>query len=510
MNYSDSARIRAVLTNCGFLYSETEEEADIIIFDTCSIKQKAEDKITGRLKEIPKDKRIWITGCMVQHNFRLSPLTKGGGEAGGSKPLSAFKRGNFIGSIKTVNPKVIGKTNEEIKELKSKKNADFSSSIFINHAYNPLFFELNKTYPHLELFFRIDDTGFLPLMLQTLGYENIKINTELFNEYEKIIPNEGASMNTHNKTAYIPISTGCNQFCAYCIVPFARGLERHFPAEQIINEAKQHLKNWVKEISLLGQIVNKHPDFVHILKEILKLEGLEWLRYTSPYPTYYSEELLQLHETEEKLCPHIHIPFQSGSTSVLKKMFRGYTAEQCYQFIDKIRALKREISITTDMIIWFPDETEEEFEKSLQLVEYGKFDMVYMGIYSNRPGTFADKKYTDNIPYEVKHQRRTKMNELLKNISTENNQKELWTKIKMMINKIDKDGNLYGYTTNMKQVNVPLRLHSPWLEEDEWKPEGANFQPWDIIPIIITEAQKFKLIGETIYYFSIWNLSSKK
>jgi tRNA-2-methylthio-N6-dimethylallyladenosine synthase len=131
--------------------------------------------------------------------------------------------------------------------------------------------------------------------------------------------------------------------------------------------------------------VNKHPDFVHILQEILQLEGLEWLRYTSPYPTYYTSELLALHENEPKLCPHIHIPFQSGSSAVLKKMFRGYSAGECYQFIDQIRRLKRDISITTDMIIGFPGETDEDFAESLQLVEYGKFDMIFMGIYSPRP-----------------------------------------------------------------------------------------------------------------------------
>jgi tRNA-2-methylthio-N6-dimethylallyladenosine synthase len=237
----------------------------------------------------------------------------------------------------------------------------------------------------LELFFRIDDTGYLPLILQKIGYELSNFDTEMVNEYEKIIPNENPSMNAHHRSAYLPISTGCNQFCAYCIVPFARGLERHFPAEQIIHEAKLHLQKGAKELTLLGQIVNKHPDFVHILREILKLDGLERLRYTSPYPTYYTSELLSLHENEPKLCPHIHIPFQSGSSAVLKKMFRGYSAAECYDFIDQIRKLNRDISITTDMIIGFPGETEEDFAESLQLVEYGKFDMIFMGIYSPRP-----------------------------------------------------------------------------------------------------------------------------
>lgn len=158
-------------------------------------------------------------------------------------------------------------------------------------------------------------------------------------------------MNMHASTAYVPISTGCNQFCAYCIVPYARGLEKYFPVEQIVKEVQMHLDRGAKEIVLLGQIVNKHPQFVEIVKAVLQLKGLKWLRYTSPYPTYYSKELLALHETEEKLCPHIHMPLQSGSDDVLKRMFRGYSVADAKKFIDNIRALKRDMSITTDIIV---------------------------------------------------------------------------------------------------------------------------------------------------------------
>lgn len=247
-------------------------------------------------------------------------------------------------------------------------------------------------------------------------------------------------------------------------MPFARGLEKWFPVEQIVNEAKVYLANGVKEVVLLGQIVNKHPDFLTIVKEVLKLEGLEWLRYTSPYPTYYSDELLALHESEPKLCPHIHIPFQSGSTSVLKKMFRGYSAEQCYEFIDRIRALKRKISITTDIILGFPGETEEDFQKTLQLVEYGRFDMIYMGIYSNRPGTFADRKYVDDIPYATKHQRRSQLNELLHTISTSNNTQEVGQIRMMIVNEIADNGQIFGYTDNMKQVLIQPSSETQKLE----------------------------------------------
>ena len=209
-------------------------------------------------------------------------------------------------------------------------------------------------------------------------------------------------------------------------MPYARGMEKHLPMKQIVEEVRYHIQNGIQEITLLGQIVNKHPDFVAIVEAILALPGdLKRLRYTSPYPTYYSDELLALHESEPRLCPHIHMPLQSGSTTVLKKMFRGYDREQFMEFVDKIRALKRPISITTDIIVGFCDETEEDFQETLSLTEYLRPDMIYIGIYSTRPGTYAARKYEDNIDKKTKHDRRDRLNELLKKISLENNQKEI-------------------------------------------------------------------------------------
>lgn len=449
--------------NCGFEYSENIDRADIVIFDTCSVRQKAEDKITGSLKDIPADKKIWITGCMIQHGMK----NDGKGN---------LKRGNFGG--------VSNLKNEAFHELDCFASSQWQT-LRINEAFNPMWSNLKKTYDNLELMFRIDDTGFLPLILKEIWYKIEKYDSEMVNEYEKIIPTGNTSMNEHTSSAFVPISAGCNQFCAYCIVPFARGLERNFEVEQILNEVKMHLQNGAKEISLLWQIVNKHPNFVEILKEILKLEGLEWLRYTSPYPTFYNADLLKLHETEPKLCSHIHIPFQSGSESILKKMFRWYWKDECYEFIDKIRNLNRDISITTDMIIWFPWESEEDFEESMKLVEYGRFDMIYMGIYSTRPWTFAHKQFKDDIPYKVKHQRRSRMNELLKKISRENNKKEIWLTRAMMVNKIDEDWIIYGYSDNMKQIKT-LDI---WLKTLDC---GLG----DIIEVKIVGWGEFKLEGE--------------
>lgn len=497
MNYADSARIKAVLTNCWFSYTENIKEADIVIFDTCSIKQKSEDKITGKLKSIRLDQKVRITWCMIQHNLRNSKI---------KSEKWKLKIGNFMGIVKTKTPKVVWFTVDEVNLMKTAEKS--SEIIWVNNIFNPIFHNLTQKRKNIELMRRIDDTGFLPLMLKKLWYE-ISYDQELINEYEKIIPEHiSTSMNTHQTTAYIPISTWCNQFCAYCIVPYARGLEKYFPVEQIVHEAKVHLKNWAKEIVLLGQIVNKHPEFVKILKEILKLAWLKWLRYTSPYPTYYIKELLALHEQEEKLCPHIHMPLQSGSDSVLKRMFRGYTIQQAKEFIDTIRNLKRKISITTDIIVGFPDETEEDFQQTLDLVKYGKFDMVYIGIYSPRPGTLAEKKYPDNISRTVKRDRRSRLNDLLKDISRKNNEKEIWNIKEILVNKINK-WMIEWYTDNMKQVlleqgNREQVARRKKTEFETWNLELCLMDRQDVtkvgefIKVKIIKAIPFKIYGEII------------
>jgi len=480
MNYADAARIKAVMINCGFLYCETIEDADIIIFDTCSIKQKAEDKITWRLQNIPSNKKIWITWCMVQHNLRNSKIQK----AQTWKTITGLmKKGNFINNIETKKPTLIGISNENFKNI-TKNNQN--TNLFINHAFNPLFVNLQKKFKNLELIFRIDDIGFLPFITKKLWYK-IDPEAEIINEYAEIIPNfqqmEHKEERENPAKAYIPISTWCNQFCSFCIVPYARGLEKYYSIEQIIEETKKHLNNWVKEITLIWQIVNKHPQFNEIIKKVLKLPWLERLRYTSPYPSYYNKELFKLHETEKKLCPHIHIPVQSGSNTILKKMFRGYTVEEFKNFIDQIKLLKRQISITTDIIVGFPNETEKDFQETLNIVEYSKFDMIYIGIYSPRKGTYAEQRIPDNISYSIKHQRRDTLNKLLTKISTKNNQKEIWQSKKILIDKIishTKTFLIQWHTDNMKTI--------------EWS-STKKYNKWDFVQKTITKTQSLKLFS---------------
>jgi len=459
MNYADSGRITTVLKNLWFSQVNNIQDADIVIFDTCSVRQKSEDKITWKLREIPKDKKIWITWCMGQHNLTENRIKENKNIHSNWKVK--FKKWNFVWNLKQL------------------KNEDIP--FIINEVYQPIWTRLKQKFPNIELIFRIDDTHFLPKILKYLWYNVKDTKISQLSSYMDLLPEvANQTENEKVKTAYVPISTGCSQFCSYCIVPFARWLERYRNIEDIVDEVKYWTDKWKEEIVLLWQIVNKHPKFYQILKAILKIKKIKWLRYTSPYPTYYSDEIFSLHEQEKKLCPHIHIPVQSGSNKILKLMNRWYTVEQFKEFIDKIRTLKRDISITTDMIVGFSNETEKDFQQSLDLVKYWKFDMIYVGVYSPRPNTLAWKTLQDNVPRKIKQARWKKLNDLLYKISYENNQKEIW-KICQAIIVWKKEWKYYGYTRNFKNLEIGKF------------PENKI---WEIVDIKITNWIALKLFWE--------------
>lgn len=453
MNYADSARIRAVLTNIGFLEVQNISDADIVVFDTCSVRQKSEDKITGLMQDIDKSKKIWLTGCMIQHNMKNM----------GSK---RFAEWNFI-DIDSPETKVVGLT----------KDLDFSDAkpIPVNYAFDPMFSRFKKKFDNLELFFRIDDLGYLPEILGQIGYEFDAIT--LWVDYLNIFASKSNKLQQNTKTVYVPIQVGCNQFCSYCIVPYARGLEKNRSYEDIMAEVKFHLQNWATEIVLLGQIVNKHPEFAKILKDISALPWVFWLRYTSPYPNFYSDEILALHENIENIAPHIHAPVQSGSNKILKKMFRGYSIEQYDEFVSKVQNLKRDISLTTDIIIGFPDENDEDFFLSLENIKKSKFDMIYMWIYSPRPWTYSARKYEDNVERKIKQSRWQQMNELLRQVSKNNNEKEVGKIFNVMTNEILQDWLAVWYSDNMKTVVF----------------ETKDAKVWEISKVKITSWETLKL-----------------
>ncbi len=476
MNYTDSARVKAVLQNLWYEYTKNIEEAELVIFVTCSVRQKAEDKITWFIKEIPSNKKIWITGCMSQHYLRTSKILK---KFFWQKTIpDNMKVWNFIDSL--YKPNLLEKYAvvwfENIDKV-NQKLENWTKIIPVNHCFNPFFYNLHKKFENIELVFRIDDTWLLPIILKAqknagsgLFFEILdKQNNDFYDEYTDIIPQAttmiGNSKNMNQnvkiqKSAFVPISTWCSQFCHYCIVPFSRWLERHFSKEKVLKEVKFYLDQWVEEITLLGQIVNKHPQFVEIIKEILSLRSnLKRLRYTSPYPTYYSQELFDLHQNEPRLCPHIHIPVQSWSNKILKLMNRWYTVEEFKQMIDQIYNLKRKINITTDIIVWYSNETDGDFEQTLDLVRYCRFTQIFIWKYSVRPWTYASNYLQDNISQKQKEQRFEVLDKLFRQIAKEENQQEIWNQTLVMITTINWNIAKW-YTENMKNITLNIKKNS--------------------------------------------------
>lgn len=479
MNYSDAARIKAVLTNCGRSHVDERNDADVVIIDTCSVRQKSEDKVRWLLKEVRPDQKIRCTGCMIGHNLNLKKA-----KATTSKK---YTTGNFLWNVESNEPAIVWlePLTDEIRKTLSPSD----EVLYVNHSFDPLWRTMRESFPNTELFFRINDLGFLPFVMRKLWY-TVNPDIDVVNEYTWIIPHNANMLFAENtQTAYVPISTGCSQFCAYCIVPYARWLEKNRDKEEVMKEVAAQIAGGASEIVLLGQIVNKHPDFDEIVRRTCETPGVKRVRYTSPYPTFYSDTLLHLHETMENLCPHIHMPMQSGSTKVLKKMFRWYTAEQFKEFVDKIRALSRPISITSDVIVGFCTETEEDFQETIDLVRYAKFDLIYMGIYSPRPGTIAQRKFEDDVPKAVKKERRHRLNEVLKEVSAENNEAEIGTTKTVMIREITDDAIIW-YSENMKQVIIHVG-------EDTIRPY-TPLKPWQYVRVKIVSVRSFTLYGEIV------------
>lgn len=473
MNYSDSERIGAVLASLGFEKVEQPEEADLILYNTCMVRQKAEDRVLGqvrhwmRLRKKRPDLKVGITGCMVQKS---------------STQRSAVK------------DKVL------------------------------------KRMPAVDLVFRIEDVGRLEELLTEVGldFRQDQVQDEKpadfsVDHYLKIKPRY-----TNQFQAFIPIMTGCDNFCSYCVVPYARGRERSRPKEEILEEARELVKNGCVEITLLGQNVNSYglskidqesnrfgagsgqvdspplsgggndtlrqaqgdkqqkPPFVELLEELNQLEGLKWIRFTSSHPKDMSDELIEAVAKLPKLCKHIHLPVQSGDNAVLKRMNRNYTREHYLELVRKIREKMPDAALTSDIIVGFPGETEEEFQNTVRLFEEVRWDMVYIGRYSPRPETVSAREMEDDVDRNEKGRRWHALNEVLGRISLEKNKEYEGRKVEVLFESF-KNGLLTGKTETFKTVLVGA---GPAAGEDLADLVGK------FAPVEVKEAQEWVLKGE--------------
>ena len=313
--------------------------------------------------------------------------------------------------------------------------------------------KLNKSYPYVDIIFGTHTLHKLPENISKLLENNTKIEDVLDIEDIPIKRNDAVK-------ASVTIMNGCNNFCSYCIVPYVRGRERSRKPEDILKEIKKLAEDGYKEIMLLGQNVNSYNggieyNFSNLLIDINKINGIERIRFISPHPKDFTDDVIDAIAKCEKVCKVIHLPLQSGSTNVLKAMNRKYTKEQYLSLVKKMKDKIPNIAFTTDIIVGFPGETEKDFKDTLDVVKKVNFDQVFMFIYSRRVGTVADKM-ENQIPEEIKHERFNKLKELVEKQIEENNNKYIGTVQKILIDGTSKTNKntLSGRTDSNKIVVI--------------------------------------------------------
>ena len=425
LNENDSEKIAGMLTEMGYEYIEDYKEADLIVFNTCCVRENAEERLFGKIGEVKKLKEskeviLAIGGCMMQE------------------------------------PKML----EKIK----------------------------KSYPFVNVIFGTHTMQNLPENIYKAIVENEKVKDviDIDGEIYEGLP---IKRNSDYK-ASVTIMYGCNNFCSYWIVPYVRGRERSRKPELILEEVKGLADEGYKEITLLGQNVNSYrgndiiKNFADLLNEVCKIDGIERVNFISPHPKDFTDDVIEVIANNEKITRIVHLPLQAGNTKVLKEMNRKYTKEQYLTLAKKMLEKIPDLVLSTDIIVGFPGETDEEFEDTLDVVRQINFEQIFMFIYSKRDGTVAAER-EDQVPEEVKHVRFNKLKELYESRVDENNEKYLNTTQKLLIEGKSKNNEkmLEGRTSTNKVV-----IFEPHQEK----------KPGDIVSVKITEAHKWYLKGEII------------
>jgi len=399
MNVADSEVVSSIMSENGYDQTPEMEEADLILVNTCSIRENAEQRVWGRLDVFKQIKN--------QH-----PNVKVG---------------------------VIGCMAERLKEKLIEKEKS------------------------VDLVIGPDSYRALPKLIETVDSGQKGINTLLSKEetYGDIAPVRAGK---NQISAFISIMRGCNNMCSYCIVPFVRGRERSRDPQTIISEASELSEQGFKEITLLGQNVDsyawKRPDgtvmpFAELLEQTAKINPSLRIRFATSHPKDLSDEVLKVISKYENICRHIHLPVQSGSTRILKKMNRGYSRDWYMNRIDAIRKYLPDAEITTDIMTGFCDETEEDHKETLSLMEYANYDFAYMFKYSERPGTKAARRMEDNVPEETKKRRLNEIIELQNKLSAENKKKAVGQTFTVLIESTSKKSeNEYSGRNSQNQVVV--------------------------------------------------------
>ena len=424
-NVRDGESIAGMMEVMGFTNTEDTAEADVLIFNTCAVRRAAEEHVLGEigmlkgLKNENPDRIFCVCGCMAQEESVVQ--------------------------------------------------------------------EILKSYPQVDLIFGTHNIYRLPDLLKEVMTTK-KRKVEVLSEEGRIIENLPVKR-TQNVKGYVDIMYGCNKFCTYCIVPYTRGKERSRRMSDIIREVKQLIQNGGKEVILLGQNVNAYgkdlgmdDGFTDLLIAVAET-GIERIRFYSSSPRDYSESTIQAMLDHPNIMPALHLPVQSGSNEVLRRMARGYTVEQYKEVFDRLKSKIPNITFTTDLIVGFPQETDEEFRDTIALVDYCKFDGAFSFMYSPREGTPA-ARMDGQIDAAVKKERLHELNEHINHWAKENNQKYLHKTVKVLCEgRSKKNAAVYsGYSEENKLVNFTGQ-------------EGLENQN---VEVEITEVRSFSLNGKAL------------
>ena len=424
MNEHDSEKLRGILESVGCRPAEQDEDADIIVYNTCAIRDGAEQKVYGRLGYLKTLKRqrpdllIALCGCMIQQKTALE--------------------------------------------------------------------KIQKTYKHVDILFGTHNIYMFAELLTARLDSGGRI-IDIWPEHQEIVEDLPIRRDNPYK-ASVNIMYGCNNYCAFCIVPYVRGKERSRPSEDIVTEVEKLVAEGVVEIMLLGQNVNSYGrglaeniNFTGLLRKLETVSGLKRLRFMTSHPKDLSDELIAFIGESQKLCPQFHLPMQSGSDKVLQEMNRRYTKAHFMELVAKLRQARPEIAISTDIIVGFPGETEEDFAETLEVAEKAEFDMAYTFIYSPRTGTRAAGR-ADQIPEEVSKER---FGRLLKIINQNIHKKStvlLGTVQPVLAEAIGDNGKIRGRLNNNHLIHF----------------DGEPALLGQIVDVKVIKARTFYLMGELI------------
>ena len=428
MNEHDSEKIAGMFELDGMTRANAEESADVMFINTCTIRENADDRLYGTLGQLKKwknegiNRKLLVGGCAAQKDKQLV-----------------------------------------------RERAPWVDVVIGTHNLTNIINLLNQS----------EDWG--PI-------------TEVIDEIEEL-PTDAPSIRESEHSAWLTIQIGCNNSCTFCIVPSVRGPEISRRPSDIINEASELVESGIKEITLLGQNVNSYgrdlridnksrPYFAQLLRKLNEIEGLERIRFTSPHPKDFKEETIYAVNTLSKVCNQIHIPLQSGSSQILAKMHRGYNKQRFIQKVDMIKNIIPDVSLTTDIIVGFPGETDDDFNDTMDIVKYVEFDSVYMFQFSPRPGTKAQDMEDNFISKDIIKQRFQYLKDVQTDISEKRLKRFVGTYQKLLIEKESK-----------KNVEVLTgKIDSGQITHIDNKDVSIG----DMVPVKITDSTPFYLKAELI------------